>query len=82
MKLSKAKTAVVTDAAVAGFTVTIVAGHVEVIKYSAHVRPRIVCGLIIYPDGTALDITVGRLDCARAIRSAADMRRVLGLPVL
>jgi|SRR5215510_835240 len=35
-------------------------------------------GIVIYPDGTAFDSTV-RLDLAKALRSDAAMRRVLGL---
>lgn len=63
-----------TDATAAGFTVAHESGRTTILRHSK--TGRLLRGLVIFDDGTAVDATV-RLDCARGLRSYADMRAVL-----
>lgn len=67
----------VQDAARAGYTITYQRGRTLIVR--KHKRTgRILRGLVLYANGTALDVTL-RLDVTKGLRSYAAMRRVLGL---
>ena len=65
-----------TDAEAAGFTVTHESSRTTILRHSK--TGRLLRGLVIFDDGTAVDATV-RLDVAKGLRSYADMRAVLNI---
>ncbi|CAE6795140.1 hypothetical protein R70006_05037 [Paraburkholderia domus] len=77
--LSPAKRAVVEDAIAAGYSARYSDTCVDLVRHSAHAKPRLLRGLRIYANGSAFDATLD-LSVAVAMRSAADMRAILGLP--
>ena len=68
-------TAFLADAEAAGFTVTVENGRTSVMRYSK--SGRLLRGIHIHANGTAIDATVADLRHARGMRSYADMRSAL-----
>jgi ribosomal protein S18 acetylase RimI-like enzyme len=79
--LSLIKRWVVNDAIAAGYAATYTETHVDLVRWSKHEKPRALGGLRIWATGTAFDITLD-LAVANGMRSADDMRAVLGLELL
>lgn len=79
--LSISKRCVVNDAIAAGYVATYGETHLDLVRWSKHEKPRALGGLRIWATGTAFDITLD-LSVAKAMRSADDMRAVLGLELL
>ncbi|WP_354335299.1 hypothetical protein [Undibacterium sp. GrIS 1.2] len=78
-RISKPKQAVIADAVSAGYMVEHCGDSaINLVRFSKHVKPRLLRGLRIFADGTAYDLMVD-LSCAKTIRSAEIMRNTLGL---
>lgn len=75
VRLSKAKLRIVDQARRAGFTVR--ESVTCVMVYRSHPNGHTTCGVVLYEDGTALDITV-RADLAKNL-TLAGVRATLGL---
>jgi hypothetical protein len=70
-------TSLIADAKRAGYRVTTKGTTTVILKLVGRWnRPH---GLLIYDDGTAIDVSVEHLDVAKGLRSYKDMRAVLHL---
>lgn len=70
--------ALIEDAKADGMEVRRDSGTTLIVAKRDRRSGRVSRGLVIYSDGTAFDATV-RPDVAKGIRSAATMRKILGL---
>jgi hypothetical protein len=75
--MTKSKQAIIDDAKAAGFHVTTDGREVTYIFKRNRFR-NVSAGVAIYPDGTAFDL-MADLSAAKAIRSHATMRQILGI---
>lgn len=78
MKLTSAKQQIVDDALKAGYSFEDGEYSVDLVRFSKHKQPRLLGGVRIYQDGTAVRLDID-LAVATGIRSHASMRAVLGI---
>jgi hypothetical protein len=78
VKITPAKKQIIDDAVSAGYAREDGEFSVDLVKLSKHKKPRVLAGLRIYQDGTAVRLDID-LSIAIGIRSHAGMRAVLGI---
>jgi hypothetical protein len=76
--MTQRKQQLIDDAKAAGFTVVTSESGVVRIRKTHKGNGRVLRGLDLYPDGTAIDATLD-LSVAKGVRSYADMRAILGV---
>lgn len=78
MKLTPAKQQIVEDAVSAGYVREDGDFWIDLVKRSKHRKPRVLAGIRLYRDGTAIRLDVD-LSVATGIRSHAAIRAQLGI---